>query len=141
MYHLYIILPRCAAEVKSHLLAIEEQGMALCLLVIRTACLNKCLFWKKDILLFLCLVLFLPFHFKKTLRVSASEIFSTQFIVSAKSEKEEKEERGGEERGKEEKKTIEEKRKGDWFPVSMFCFQKDSNRMRRGNGNNKNYKE
>lgn len=88
----YITHFRCAAEVKSHLLAMQEQGMALFLLVIRTACLNKHLFWNapKDVLLFLCLVFSLPFNFKKTLPVSASKVLSTQFIISAKREKEEK---------------------------------------------------
>lgn len=57
-------------------------------------------------MLFICLVFFLPFCFKKNLPVSASEILSTQFIISAKNEKEEKKKK------KEEEKKGGKKRKG-----------------------------
>lgn len=145
----YITHFRCVAEVKSHLLAIQEKGMALSLLLIRTACRNKCLFWNssKDVLLFyfcylFCLVFFLPFCFKKMTSQCPWDFVHKSFYFCKKEKEEEKKKKKEEEEWeKEEGKIKEERRNTDWYPVRMFCFQKESKRMRRGNGNDKKYKE
>lgn len=54
-----------------------------------------------------------------------------------RSRKRRKRRRRGGKRGREK----ERKKQGRLIPVRMFCLQKESKRMRRGNGNDKTYEE